>query len=436
MSVVRARSLNDLLHEEGGDVLQVPLKASWSFTNLLPVGAADDLGDSREDLALVDDDAEAALSGLKDASAPKEGEKAEERPPQSLLRSFQQRLAKQVKVSLDEAVQGDNNTVIKELFFNVSSSIPRSTAEELGLSSDRKWYYYELLATHYYSLERTQPGWIAKTLLPLFAKLWSQDHFVAVFALLFHRWLIGTDAGLKARGAMMRFNVLLKGTYQLFWFDVHHDTRKIWPLYVRLRDNLFGADSRFFKASREPHGDAASAGDAQLRAAAEEGLVAWDDGLELNTYKSIRKDFAYVLCRFYFHYTSRPERVMTFVNELQLEGGLDEFTPQLVIQLRSLRDESVLQRYLKCTARLPIEELSMEPRNKLYSALNELQMPGAPLYPSSRVTVQAEKTMNKLFPQGQWARFGINLIFKALRSLYLPASLLGVLDKVFKGKED
>jgi hypothetical protein len=288
--------------------------------------------------------------------------------------------------------------------------------------------------------------------LPLCAKLWSLEHFAAVFALLFHRWLVETEAGCQTKGWVMRFNVFLKGAYQLFWFDVQHETRKLWPLYIRLRDHMFQPSSPFFneRAGMLPppppppqrweqdlllrrehlHQQQQQQQNQQQPGKPDAGASA------THLKETIRKDFSFVLCRFYYYYSTRPERVGSFcVNQLQLDEGLDTFVPQLVVQLRALRNEGVLVRYLKCTALLPVVSLKISSRNKLHAALNELQLPGAPLHPTIKVMQQAEQCMNTLFPEGRCTRFAINLFFRLLRPLYLPRTILALFEGLFPRKQ-
>lgn len=406
---MQSKSLNDLQEldvEETRSLLSNTvadkLTRRWSFTNLLSVS---------------DNDAENPMSSsernmptrvLKPTTANAQHQ------PETMLQQFQMRLAKQVYRALTESI--NDPRALEELFYNISSTVPSKFAEKLNLDMERRWFYYELLATYYYMLERKyEPGKVEKELLPLCAKLWSLEHFPSVFSLLLHRWVVETDAGLTTKGWVMRFNVLLKGTYQLFWFDIEHDTRKLWPLYVRLREKMFEPASPFFLDTLQP--DDHNAKSKELASFYVSAHAAKD---------SIRKDFAYVLARFYFYYSSRPERVQAFcINQLQLDEGLDSFVPQLVQQLRTVgpRNEKVLLHYLRCTSLLPIAELNLSSRNKLYATLNELQMLGPPLHVSRTVAAEAKRTMDQLFPQGRYVRVFINLLFALLRPFHIFAFL-------------
>uniref|UniRef100_A0A7S2RS46 Uncharacterized protein n=1 Tax=Mucochytrium quahogii TaxID=96639 RepID=A0A7S2RS46_9STRA len=392
-SGVRSRSLNDLQSldpDHDRNLFDTPLKSSWSFSNLL-----------------VNSDPEERKSSENEEKKKSKPVSTKKRNKErNFLQKFQGRLASQICNVLDEA--HENEHVLEELFYNISSTVPPHVAEKLCLDMDRRWYYYELLATHFFVLEKQQPGEVEKVWLPLCGRLWSLEHFPAIFALLFHRWVIETEAGLTSRGWVMRFNVLLKGSYQMFWFDIQHDTRKLWPLYIRIRDNMFSVSSTFVSVHEAPRG----------------GFGHEVKSTASSAKESIRKDFACVLCRFYYYYTTRPERVGIFcLNQLHLEEGLDLFVLQLVLQLRSIRNETVLRRYLKCCAMLSVDSLQLSSKNKLFATLNELILPGAPLYPTAAVRDQAEKTMSTLFPQGQWTRYAINSFFKLLRPFYLPQSI-------------
>ncbi|GBG25941.1 Hypothetical Protein FCC1311_021612 [Hondaea fermentalgiana] len=392
---LQSKSLNDLQELDGEETAK-PLQSKRPL--------------SRRWVAEAKPTLEAGLAAARHGlTAPQAGAKKPVRPT-SMLEKFQYKLAEQVLQALQESI--NDSRVMEDLFYNISGTVPTRFAEKLNLDMERRWFYYELLATHYYMLERKhQPGMVKDLLLPLCAKLWSLEHFPAVFTLLFHRWMVETESGFTTKGWVMRFNVLLKGTYQLFWFDIEHDTRKLWPLFVRLREKMFEPTSLLFL-------DNPNASDQTELASYYVSAHAAKD--------SIRKDFSYVLARFYYYYSTRPERVQALcVNQLQLDDGLDSFVPQLVHQLRSIasRNEKVLIDYLKATALLPVDELELSSRNKLYSTLNELQMLGPPLHLSRPVVAEAARTMNKLFPQGQYIRLLINLLFTLLRPFHIFAFL-------------
>jgi len=404
-----SRSLNDIGELDPTEDSNIPFRAnrirtSWSFSNLLPNADGEELESDKIESESQAKEAEHAdhMSRLKGKSS---------------LEKFQVKLAHQVATILKGAAT--NESLLEELFYNISSDVPVEVSSKLNLEIDRRWYYYELLATYYYSTEKKELGYVMNNIIsPLCSKLWSLEHFPSIFALIFHRWLVETDAGTEGSGWIMRFNIFLKGAYQLFWFDIHHDTHRLWPIYVRLRDKMFATSSPFFAVSPNRGFDKPSSPSSDAK-------------------RRIRDDFACVLCRFYYYYSTRPERVGNFcINQLQLENGLDTYVLELVKQLRGIKNEKVLARYLKCTSTLPLESLKLSSRNKLYATLNELLLPGAPLYPTEKVSIQAELTMNLLYPQGKWSRSLINMFFKVLRPFYIPQLVFGYLNSFFGNSND
>jgi len=339
--------------------------------------------------------------------------------PRTLLFRFQEKLAGKVTETFRQAGAESRLDILEDVFYDISATIPRKVTERLGLDDERRhWSYYELLATYYYVLEcRYTPGEVERTFIPLCAPLWSHEFFPAIFTMLMHRWLVETDAGRNGKGWLMHFNFFLKGTHQMFLFDVEHESKKLWPVFIRLREHMFVPSSEFF-----PH-DLEEVGSSTLK-----GKTTKNPN---NAAKErIRRDFAVILCRFYFYYSSRPERVQAFcINQLQLEEGLDEFIPELIYQLRNVKTELALKRFLRGAAKLPMEDIHSSSKNRLYATLNELQLPGAPLHPTPGVIQQAEQTMNTLFPQGRWVRFIINLFFRLLHPFFLPAFLLNLFHR-------
>ena len=356
----RTSSLNDLTEadEYTTNLFNKPsLNTSWTFSNLL--SSQDDNGNTSgggntfigKQLKGSEENKETSnFAGSRDYRS-KEG---------SLLIEVQNRLANHIKQTLIFASNSSDEKLLEELFYSLCSAVPLSLTKRLGLDTERRCYYYEILAAHYYYVERKQPGQVEQKLLPLCQKLWSFDHFAAIFALLFHRWLIQTKAGYNSNGWVMRFNVFLRGTFQLFWFDVRHETHRIIPLYRRLRRYMFNNNSPFCKPSSSDgvHSLETSNKDISVEETMLRDIPVEDGMLDVETTHStsgqiendrsnysesaqretIRKDFSYVLCRFYYYYTTHPEWVSKFcVEELQLEEGVDMFVKQLVVQLRAIK---------------------------------------------------------------------------------------------------
>jgi len=273
--------------------------------------------------------------------------------------------------------------LLETLFFNISSKVEKSVATRLQLKR-ADVYYYELVASYFGLDEHVDT--VEKILLPHCVNLWSVELFPAVFALLMHRWVLKHD-GQNKKGWLIRLNVLLKGSNQLFWFDTQHRTHRLLSLFCYIRNKLDG-----------------------------------NAGIE-NEKK--RADFAHMLCRFYYYYrSSKLERVNEFLSVAHV--SLDTFVLETTAHLCAVGENDTLRiHYLQCLTRLNETrgadlEHSLERTtiNKLHSTLNAFILPGAPFHPSMPVRNKARETMAVLFPHGQWSRSAINGLFTLLRPNY------------------
>lgn len=148
--------------------------------------------------------------------------------------------------------------------------------------------------------------------------------------------------------------------------------------------------------------------------------------------KSLQRDFKNLLCRFYYYYrSSKPEQVRKFLNELDI--SMDTFVCQNTNQLSAIEGNHKMRiHYLQCLSRLSCENFDQNnngviqgtTRNKLYSTLNALILPGAPFHPTIEERRKATETMNKLFPKGKRTRYAINLAFNVLRPVYWAGDLV------------
>ena len=205
------------------------------------------------------------------------------------------------------------------------------------------------------------------------------------------RWLLKYD-GPGKKGGTIRFNVLLKGMNQLFWFDTNHRSHRLLSVYCYTKAKLLTAVPQ----------------------------------------KSLQRDFKNLLCRFYYYYrSSKPEQVQKYLHELDIE--MDMFVGQNVNQLSAIEQNHGMRiHYLHCLSRLPCEYFDQNnsnviqgtTRNKLYSTLNALILPGAPFHPTLEERRKATETMNKLFPKGKRTRYALNLAFNVLRPVYWANDLV------------
>jgi len=223
--------------------------------------------------------------------------------------------------------------------------------------------------------------------------------FPAVFALLMHRWVLKHD-GEEKSGWLIRLNVLLKGTNQLFWFDTQHRTHRLLSLFCYIRNKL-------------------------------------SDTAIMNETK--RADYAHMLCRFYYYYrSSKVERVNEFLKAVNV--SLDTFVLETTAHLCAVGENDILRiHYLECLTRLNADKnievlehrLERTTINKLHSTLNAFILPGAPFHPSVQVRNKARTTMAVLFPHGQWSRSAINGVFTLLRPNYWRSELNNFLEYLY-----
>lgn len=249
-------------------------------------------------------------------------------------------------------------------------------------------FAYELLASHYAAHPQD-----ATDLEATCVRLWSNPHLPPLYAMLFYAMLFRPGASLGGV-SLKRRNICLDGVLTNFWADLNSGGSAARPIYEHLRGFLL----RVRRSGEDPQP---------------------------------LHELYVLLSRFVFLYdgTSSLGELVSPAALLECglgEGfatsGLDAFVLALSSQMRSIKSEEVLLRYLQhCAAlRLRVHLMCSPAQNKLRATLQLLSQSGAPLYATAPVRRQAAELIDVLWPHGKIAR---SVIRAASDAAFHPVSV-------------
>eukprot|EP01112_Ceratiomyxa_fruticulosa_P019010 TRINITY_DN6154_c0_g1_i2.p1 TRINITY_DN6154_c0_g1~~TRINITY_DN6154_c0_g1_i2.p1 ORF type:complete len:476 (-),score=54.73 TRINITY_DN6154_c0_g1_i2:139-1566(-) len=112
----------------------------------------------------------------------------------------------------------------------------------------------------------------------------------------------------------------------------------------------------------------------------------------------------------------------------KLEGenlkASDLFIRATISQIKLIKNENILIRYINCCTYLSSFSMSDPTRVKLQHVLYSYSSPGGPFYPPRSVRHAARWSLDQLFPQGKLGRTTISLLFRLLHPYYSTGSIL------------
>jgi len=102
----------------------------------------------------------------------------------------------------------------------------------------------------------------------------------------------------------------------------------------------------------------------------------------------------------------------------------DLFIRATISQIKLIKNEDILIRYINCCTYLSSFSMSDATRVKLQHVLYLYSSPGGPFYPPRPVRHAARWSLDKLFPRGKLGRTTISLLFRLLHPYYSTGSIL------------
>jgi len=168
-------------------------------------------------------------------------------------------------------------------------------------------------------------------------------------------------------------------------------------------------------------------------------------------------DFFNLIARFYLYY-EKHETVAAFLLRMQAMfdkygtmetfhikstssdasskitgiSAADIFVQCVMRQIKLVKNEYVLLRYIENCVEFQGFNLSDETRVKLQSTLCTYTSPGGPAYAPRSVRTAARATLDTLFPSGRFSRKTIHYLFRLLHPYYSTRSILHWCFSFFK----
>ncbi|KAI5079909.1 hypothetical protein GOP47_0005388 [Adiantum capillus-veneris] len=322
-------------------------------------------------------------------------------------------LTLQVQRQLQKAVDNppQRGDILLQLFTDVALEVDDRAqellygpfAEARNDTTKPKVCFYEVIAERYVQVPDD-----GKAVFPLFLQLWSLSFSSQIFALLFHQWLF--EGPVEPDSVFLRYSTaFVEGATNIFWIDVHSDTRRFFSLYHYTLEQVALKSQCLRKFPNK---------------------VQWE--------------LVLLVSRFFFFYEP-VEKLGDLLYDCDafticsIGSAADVFVMELTDQLQKIKVEPVLIHYLQSAKSLKGLELRASTSTRLKSALYSFTAPGGPMYPTRDVRRVAWNTLDCLFPVGRNSRHLISFFFRLLHPYYWPASfwnfvltlLAGMYNKVF-----
>nr|GMD18907.1 K-stimulated pyrophosphate-energized sodium pump protein [Ipomoea batatas] len=296
------------------------------------------------------------------------------------------------------ALPTQRRDLLQELFADIALEVDDRakeilfSSENLRSASEEKIKgpicYFDVLADHFIQVADS-----GKPILSLIVQLWSQQSFAChIFSLLFHKWLFEVELD-KSESLLRYSSALVQGATDVFWIDVHSNTKCFQSLFRYLFEEVSLVPERLKKIPFQA-----------------------------------QRNLFLLLSRFIFFYNLVDKLEMflsqfpDFPNAVFIGGPADFFVTEVADQLQKLKVEPVLLHYLSQVKVLRGLELRMTTSTRLRTCLYSFTSPGAPMYPTRAVRHAAWDALNFLFPVGRYPRQLISIFFRLLYPWYWPSS--------------
>jgi hypothetical protein len=334
---------------------------------------------------------------------------------------FLSRVMEHIDLTLTEAsrtVGKAREQFMQSLFNDISTDIEDEVVESLQFSGVRPCYY-ELLSECYRQREDAFNSAYEKCIV-----LWNNVYHPLIFAALFHRTVFGPETV----DSLKNINELRRGANRLFWLDLRRKTRRFYPVYRFLKEEvllrpvvrwpysfveislveIFRVVSRFLfyyegALAYKPFLDDVEAAKATHRSAKHE-----------------QRDTSYMASSF-------------FSRSIMDTSLRDMFTAELASHIEVLKDETILLSYLHhCRVLQGVRYEDRMTVLKLQSLFYNLSNPGGPLYPTRQVRTVADEVCRQIFPKGFTSRRLVRIMFAMLHPWYATKDFVYQLGSVLQ----